>query len=441
MRRWGLGAALLMVALALGAPGGQARAAPLDPRTVKSSTLANGLVLVVWEQPAAEVVAVEVMVGVGSADDPPELAGAAHLLEHVCWVSGGEGDPRTRIEARGGSTYAGTLRDYTRYCTTVAAGDFPIAMQALGDMVLRPRLESPVIDRQRRTIMEEVATRRDRPRIWLNDLAFEAVFGGDHPYGRPIEGSEAALAGIQPYELARLHRTWYTPNNMSVVVGGKVTFDGALQEVEKVFGHLRPEALPVRRRGEVARPAAGREVVVTAAGRDAYVMAAFVGPSAAERTEVAAGDVLATMLSYGCLGRLSGELVEVQQVAKRVGVDFLTQRDRAVFGVWAVCDPANVEAVRKGISEELRRVASEPASAAELALARRLVYAGYCFANETPADCTSTLAFYQAVDSYRAATEYPARVGAITAQDITRVASWYAGEPVWVVLMPEGGGE
>jgi zinc protease len=224
---------------------------------------------------------------------------------------------------------------------------------------------------------------------------------------------------------------------MAVVVAGKVTFESALREVEKAFGGLRPQALPPRGRGEAVRPAAGKAVIVVAPGKQAYVMAAFVGPAAGERTEVATSDVLSVLLSYGCLGRLSGELVEVRKLATRVGVDFLTQREPALFGVWAVCETGNVAAVKEAIRGELQRLASEPIPPGELALAKRLVYAGYCFANETPADCASTLAFYQAVDSYRAGTQYPARVGAITAGDIARVAAWYAGEPVWVILMPE----
>lgn len=449
---------LLVVLLLLGAAGGAAPAMLLEPRTVKSATLSNGLVLVVSEEPGAQVAALEIVVRAGSADEPRELAGAAHLLEHVCWTSGGGGDPRARIEAIGGATNAGTLRDYTRYYATVAAEDFPVALQALADMALRPRLEPPVVDRERRAIIEEAAARQDLPRIRLNDLTFQGVFGDAHAYGRPIEGfalsdlsavapaqpeaeaTEAPLAGIQPHQLAAFHSAWYAPNNIAVVVVGRVGFEAALGEVQRVFGGLAPQAIPARPHGETPRPVAGKESVVSIGGGDACVMAAFVGPAASERTEVAASDVLSTILSYGCLGRLSGELVERRKLAKSMGVDFLTQRDRALFGVWAVCAPGDIAAVREAIRAELRRLATEPVPPGELALAKRLVNAGYSFANETAADRAATLGFYEAVDSYRAATQYPVRVAAITADDVAKVAAWYAADPVWVVLRPEGEG-
>jgi len=449
---------MLAVLLLLPAAG-QAPAMSLDPRAVKSATLSNGLVLVVSEEPASQVVALEIVVRAGSADEPRELAGAAHLLEHVCWTSGGGGDPRAPIEAVGGATNAGTLRDYTRYYATVAAEDFPTALQALADMVLRPRLDPAVVDRERRAIIQEAAARQDQPRIRLNDLAFQEVFGDGHAYGRPIEGfalsdlsavapaktegegAEAPLAAIEPHHLAAFHSAWYVPNNMAVVVVGRVGFETVLGEVERVFGGPAPRALPARPHGETPRPTTGKQWVSPIAGGDAWVMAAFVGPAASERTEVAASDVLSTILSYGCLGRLSGELVERRKLAKNMGVDFLTQRDRALFGVWAVCAPGDIAAVKEAICGELRRLAAEPVPPAELALAKRLVNAGYSFANETAADRAATLGFYEAVDSYRAATQYPVRVAGITADDVARVAGWYAADPVWVVLRPEGDGQ
>ena len=122
-----------------------------------------------------------------------------------------------------------------------------------------------------------------------------------------------------------------------------------------------------------------------------------------------------------------------------MGVEFLTQRDRALFGVWAVCKPANAEKVKQIIQEELARLNTEPVSGHDLAVAKRLTTAAYILSNQTPADRATTLTFYDALGNYREAKQYLARVRAITAQDIKRVAQWYAGTPVWVTLAPQEG--
>ncbi len=407
----------------------------LDPRTVESTTLANGFRLVVCEDQAAPVVSIEIIVRAGSADESPEESGIAHLLEHVCWMGDQQSDPRTAIEDCGGSTNAGTLRDFTRYYATVPPADFARAVRAVADMVLKSKYDEGVVSRERAVVQEEAAGRSERPRAALNDLAFESLFGASHPYGRHIEGSEQSLADITSARLALFHRTWYVPNNMAVIIGGKIAFSTAAKAVESIFGGLSPEALP-ERAPAVARPAEGRERVVETSLQDVYLMAAFLFPGISDPASVCASDIIATILTHPQVGRLVKELQDRRGLVKGVGVDFLTQRRQGLFGVWAICDAENVDAVKQAISTELARLAAEPIAPAELTTAKRLLGAEYTFSNETAAERASTLGFYEAIDSYRTASLYPSLVRSVTAADVARVATLYAKEPVWIAMKP-----
>ncbi len=415
-----------------------APAAVLDPRTIQSATLHNGLRLVVCEEVDASVVSVEVIVRAGAAHEPPGQEGIAHLLEHVLWASGGTDDPRRRIEAIGGVVNGGTLRDYTRFYATVPAGHLHLAVGALADLVLGDSSDGAAILRESAVIQQESLGRRDQLRAILNQLAFEEVYGSDHPYRHSIDGSAQALATVGPTKLSLFQQTWYVPNNTAVVVVGDVDFDEVHAAVEGEFGHLVPSPLPTPFHQPLPRPATGRECVVTTKARDAYVMAAFVGPAAFERREVCASDLLATLLAHGPTGSLVEELVGNRGIATSAGIDFLTQRHRSLFGVWAVCDADDISAVKEGIRNELRRLAEDAIPPARFAAAKRLLSSGYAFANETPADRAATLAFYEAVDIYRSAGQYLPRVSLLGPSDVQEAASWYAGDPVWVVLTPKG---
>lgn len=427
-------ASAALLALPAGAP-----ALTLDPRSIRSATLTNGLRLVVCEDQAASVVSVGVVVRAGSADESPAESGIAHLLEHICWVGAADSDPREAIEEVGGYTNAGTLRDFTRYYAIVQPADFARSLQALGDMLLRDEFDAAAISRQRSLILSEAASRMDRPRAALNDLAFASLYGDAHPYGRHIEGTEQTLSRVTSASLSRFHRTWYVPNNMAVIVAGKVGFDAALAEVKRVFGGLAPAALPPRSRPPMPRPAEGGEVVVEAPVQEAYLMAAFVGPAISEPMAVASSDVLATLLAHPQMGRLARELRDRRALVKAIGVDFLTQRERGLFGVWAVCEPATIPAAQEAIAAELARAASQPLAAGELASAKRLLASDYAFANETAGDRAGSLGFYEAIDTYRTASQYLGLVHAVTAEQIAATAAWYAGKPVWVVIKPAGG--
>jgi len=417
---------------------GPAQATLFDPHYVCSDTLPNGLRVIVEEDKGASAVAVEVVVKVGVANEPADQGGIAHLLEHVLWAAGGEADPRAEIEDLGGVTNAGTRRDFTHFYATVPAGNLALAVRSLAKIVLRGEFEEGVVARERQMVSDESAMRGDDPRTLLNDLAFATVYR-DHPYARRLEGTGASLATINAVKLGAFHRAWYVPNNMAVVIAGDVEFEQAVAAVNAAFGHLAPEPIPARGWAEPARPAAAGGAVIGTDSPKGYAMAAFIGPEMSEPTEVCATDVLTVLLSNSTFGRLRRSVLD-PGLADAAGVDFLTQRDRALVGTWAICEPERVEEVKQAIQRELARLAEEPVSPKELMVAKRLAAAGYSFANETPSDRANTLAFYEALGSYREASQYLPRLSGLTPEQVQKTARWYAGEPAWIVLAPKGRG-
>ena len=434
-------AALLSTALCWAPLSPPALAAVLDPRGVQSETLHNGLRLIVANDPDARVVAAEIVVKVGAADDPPGQKGIAHLLEHVLWAGSpnADSDPRMTIEQIGGVIDAGTLRDYTRFYATVPAGNLDLLIGALGETVLQTEFDEGLVARERRVIIEESAIRAEDPRTVLNALAFAQLYTPAHPYSSPIEGTPEDLYQIDAARLAFFYQTWYAPNNIAVIVSGDAPFDAVRDLVARSFGRLPPAALPPHSRPLPPRPSPTRLQTLDLPIEKAYVMAAFVGPDATEHASVSASDLLATLLTHSPTGRLVFDLQEKQSLAVSLGIDFLTQRDRALFGLWAICEPKNIDGVREAIRTQLSRLAREPVPPAEFAAAKRLLAAGFAFANETPADRAATLGFYEAIDSYRAASSYLPWVAATRPQAVAEVAAWYSGEPVWIILRPEVG--
>jgi len=429
-------AAWVSLVLCLAGLHSPARGSVLDPRAVQSATLSNGLRLVVCADSEAAVVSVEVVIRAGSADDPPGQEGAAHLLEHVLWAGYGPQDPRLRIEQIGGIANAGALRDFTRFYATVPVGYMDLALDALSQMVLLQDFDEESLARECHIILEEAAVRSDDPHAILNDLAFQELYGPAHPYRHPIEGDSSTLHTITPSQLSLFYSTWYVPNNMSVVICGDVGFESAHAAVESAFGHLLPAATPRMPRPQPAPPDRERERITQLPTGQAYLAAVFPAPPVSDYDQVCASDLIATLLAYGPFGRLVRDLKDDRQLASAVGVDFLTQRDPALFAVWAACKPEHIPAVKQAVREQLARLGQDPVAPDELATAKRLLTAAYAFANETCADRAATLAFYEAVDTYRSATQYLPRVQSLTAKQVAQTAARYAAEPIWIVLQP-----
>ncbi len=239
---------------------GPACGAMFDTHSVQADVLPNGLRVLVAEEPDASAVAIELVVKAGATAEGPGQSGAAHLLEHVLWAYGGPDDPRAAIEDLGGVTNVGTLRDFTHYYASVPAdpGAAAATLRELARMVQRKQLPEAVIAREKRVIGEETAERDEQPDLRLNELAFNALYGAQHPYGRPLEGEKARFKLLDQTALGRFQRTWYVPSNMSVVVVGRVTRSEVMAAVQEAFGdlpHARWRRCSCRRRRGPVRAA------------------------------------------------------------------------------------------------------------------------------------------------------------------------------------------
>ncbi|MES1209124.1 MAG: insulinase family protein, partial [Pseudomonadota bacterium] len=138
--------------LAPGAMGG--------PRSRVATRLPNGVTLVVEENHAAPVVAIQVWVAGGAAADPPALAGAAHLYEHLLLAGTRRrpaGSAAREIDAVGGTLGAWTGLDETVFHATVAAPFVELAMDVLGDALTGPSFAPAAVDEAKRAATAELA--------------------------------------------------------------------------------------------------------------------------------------------------------------------------------------------------------------------------------------------------------------------------------------------
>ena len=194
---------------------------------VELSTTASGVRVVSERMPEARSVSVGVWVGVGSRDEPAELAGASHFLEHLLFKGTADRSAREiarAVEARGGEMNAFTSRESTAFFLRLPASELAFGLDLLADVVAAPALRPHEVDAEREVILEELAMAEDTPDDLVNIRLFEHVFDG-HPLGRETLGSEDTLEQLTPTEIAAFHAEWYRPANLVVAVAGACTHD------------------------------------------------------------------------------------------------------------------------------------------------------------------------------------------------------------------------
>jgi predicted Zn-dependent peptidase len=182
-------------------------------------------------------------IGAGSRDEPPARAGVTHFIEHLLFKGSDRysaQDIAECFDAMGGELNAATSRETTVVYTRVPDDRLEVALDAMADMVFRPRFHD--VDSEREVVLEEIAMVDDNPGDLVHDLVSEAVFDG-HPLGRPVIGSASVIESVGRRALQAYHRGAYVGPNIVVAVAGNVRHD---KVVELVAARVQAESGPLR---------------------------------------------------------------------------------------------------------------------------------------------------------------------------------------------------
>ena len=284
--------------------------------------LDNGLDVVLAPDPSAPIVQVNVWYHVGSKDEQPGLTGFAHLFEHLMFQGSpnNPGEYFTPLQEVGARINGTTNTDRTNYFETVPSRYLPLALFLESDRMgwLMDQLDQTMLDNQRDVVRNERRQNYElRPYGQARQLLAENLWPEGHPYHHLTIGSHEDLAQASLDDVKGFFRTWYTPNNASLVVAGDFDPAQAKAEIQRQFGGIPrgPEAVHA-----TTAPAALAQDVVVEEYDDvphqrvwmAWISPALYAPGDAEL------DLLSSVLTGGKDARLSRALVQEQQVAQDV---------------------------------------------------------------------------------------------------------------------------
>lgn len=219
---------------------------------VSTTTLNNGMQVVVIEDHRAPVVVHMLWVKAGSADEPAGKAGVAHFLEHLMFKATDtleSGEFSRVVAAQGGSDNAFTSYDYTAYFQRVAADRLGLMMQMESDRMRNLRLTEEEVATERRVILEERNQRIENNPGALAREQFMAAQYLSHPYGDPVIGWMHEMEALTQQDARDYYDLFYAPNNTVLVVAGDVTPDEVFALAQQYYGPILPaDGLAARER-------------------------------------------------------------------------------------------------------------------------------------------------------------------------------------------------
>ncbi|QWD63945.1 pitrilysin family protein [Polynucleobacter sp. MWH-UH2A] len=340
-------------------------AAGKNPSDTQEFLLNNGLKLIVREDHRAPTVAHMVWYRAGSMDETNGRTGVAHVLEHMMFKGTDKvkaGEFSRLVAAVGGRENAFTSRDYTAYFQQVEKSKLEEVIKLEADRMSNLNFDDAEFLKEIQVVMEERRLRtEDNPSSLLNEALMATAFMSS-PYRHPVVGWMNDLQNMTASDARDWYRSWYKPNNATVVITGDVDAQQVLAIVEKYYGAVSAKELPVRKPQIEPAQRGVKEVQVKAPADNAQFTMAWkvprLEPGKLDEPDPYALELLTAVLDGYDNARLNRSLVKQEKVVNDVGVGYdMISRGPALFVISAtLAKGKTIEQAQSSIRKALNEI-------------------------------------------------------------------------------------
>ena len=425
-----------------------ARAASRPPKLdYTMTTLPNGLKIVFLEDHSTPIVHAELWYHVGSKNEKKGRTGFAHLFEHLMFKGSKNVEPDGHpswISSVGGQSNAETTEDATIFWQTFPAQYLPLVLWLEADRMASLRIDGAVFQTERQVVKEERRMRVDnQPYGRLTEIIYDQAFKV-HPYKHPVIGSLADLEAASIDDVREFFRTYYVPNNATLVLVGDFDTKEAEALAVKYLGRVPKSDRPVPR-DIPAEPASTKERRIVLHENwplPAVVVAhhiTFDGHPDSYPLHVAS-----KVLSDGQSSRIYKKLVYEKRLALAAfGGGNIIEDPNLFFAVAIVQPGKTTDETIAALIAELDRLKAEPISDAELQQAKNQFARDYILGRESNREKARVLAHAAVIhdDIKTADGEFDIFMN-MTVADVQKVAQKYftAENRLVLTVMPGGSG-
>jgi predicted Zn-dependent peptidase len=326
------------------------------PLKFHSHRLANGLQVLAEENPDSHSFAAGLFVRAGARDEPSDLSGVSHFLEHMMFKGSSRytwEDVNRIFDELGAAYNAFTTEEMTAYYSNVIPEFTEQTVEHLSHL-LRPAIRQADFDTEKKVILEEIAMYLDDPTHRVHEALMQAHFG-DHPLSRSVLGTTESIRALKRDRMADYFRRQYGPGNTVLSATGRLDFGEVVEFAEKYCGSWEP--------AQSQRPSlqptyhARRRGMTDGKLNRQYTMAMTPGPSAQDERRFAAR-ILADVIGDAEGSRFYWSLVD-NAIAEDAEFGFYPHDGCGSFYLSLVTEPARSEKALAIAKQELEKVKTD----------------------------------------------------------------------------------
>ena len=223
---------------------------------VEKTTLSNGLKVYLATRSSIPVVNMNLYVDAGFAADQSVLAGTASLMSNMM-----DEGTKTRnalqiseeLEMLGAQLSTNSGMDVSSVYLSSLKSNLDKSLDLFADVILNPSFPEKELDRLKKERIAQIKREKLTPVIMGQRVFPKFLYGKDHAYGNPLTGSgyEETVSKLTTKELIDFHKTWFKPNNSSLIIVGDITLNEIKPKLEKLFKDWKSGEVPNKNIGSV----------------------------------------------------------------------------------------------------------------------------------------------------------------------------------------------
>lgn len=402
-----------------------------------TTTLDNGLKVVVVENHLAPIASLSLFYNIGTADDPVDMVGLSHFLEHLMFKGTKNvpiGEFKKKIISKGGSINAYTTFDLTAYTCNIAVEHLPMVLELEADRMQNLIFDEAETKAEQKVVMEERRMRVDNnPLGDAAEIILRAKFRY-HPYGVPPIGYPQHIEAYTNEAAKRHYQTWYKPNNAILVIAGDVTLETILPIIKQHFGTIKAGEIPKRIRTQEPESTGIEQNITVQNPRVSYTNIYWNYPAP---NHTAKGKehyypllILAQILGGNDISRLYRLLVEEKKICIDVDASYMAlSLDPMHFSISATLNPTKkTEDLKQEMAAIIADILKNGVTKGELKAAKRDLLAGLAFARDGNNGAIRAFSALAYGFDIKAIESWPRLIEAVTLDQVNQAARAILGK-------------
>lgn len=411
----------------------------VEKADIYQEKFANGLTVLLKEDKTLPITTIYMAVRAGSREEPLGKSGLNQLTADLWSQAGGPWDSKElaeMVEARGASLYSSGGFNTMSLNINFLSEDLPFALDVIDRLVKDPKFTPEDLENQKKLNIATIR-KQDDSLIQTGLIQLRKMLFLNHPMGTDISGTIEGVNNVKRQDVIDHYRKFLTPEHMVVGVYGDIKKESVLAELKKRFGKLsrRSPALSEFQEVQLDQP---QEESLAMDKEQAAVIVGFHAPDIfdAERYGM---EVISSILGSSLSGRLFTKIREELGSAYTLGASYLPSLDTGMVIFYVLTKKEQAQRVKIILENELQELTKVPVSTEELSSTQLKLKSEFAEDTQTIKGLVSITALDELYGlGYANYRDYGAKIDAVTAGDIRRIAGKYLdpGHSATVLILP-----